>query len=58
MDKEDKDVRVAHNPYADFPGLLADKPMTVVETPWNTKLISYWTRDTLDGQKYAQRPHL
>lgn len=32
--------------------------MTVVETPRNTKLFSYWTPDPLDGQKYAQRRRL
>ena len=55
MDQKGKFARAARDEYPDFPGLLCDRPMSVIQTPWNSKLISYWTRDesSVTGYKYA-----
>jgi hypothetical protein len=58
MDQEGKDVKMARDEYANSPGLLGDRPMSVIETPWNTKLISFWTYDESGGYKYVLRTHL
>lgn len=58
MDKEDQDVRAVRDDHTDFLGLLGDSPMTVVETPGNTKLINFWTYDRSDGYRYAYRTNL
>ncbi|KAF3043940.1 hypothetical protein E8E11_008075 [Didymella keratinophila] len=51
MDQTGKTVRVARDEYPDFPGLLGDRPMSVIQTPWNSRLIGYWTYDESYGYR-------
>ncbi|KAL1644327.1 hypothetical protein SLS61_008834 [Didymella pomorum] len=45
MDQKGKVARAARAEYPDLPGLLGNRPMSVIQTPWNSNSISYWTHD-------------
>lgn len=60
MDQKGKVARAARAEYPDLPGLLGNRPMSVIQTPWNSNSISYWTHNesSVIGYRYAFRTHL
>lgn len=58
MNRECKHVRAASDESANCPRVLADGPMSVTRTPWNSNSISLWKYHDFAGFEYASQTGL